>query len=271
MQSLRKSESSVGHEFEREVCLWIKHLYQKLGVDLWHSTRLLSWEKKYGISGNGHEFDCITCFSEKATRLKWMSFLVECKTLHLKNLVEKKTIRIAQSMVLDRNQVEDFLVKCYDCCPESFFRTFTLERTYPVLVSSKPLSEEAFRFAFCYGITVLQPSLRSFTALVRKIGERYDISVSWPRRSGERLTFFPPIEVIVRGLGERLSSGVCSATQSNYEKKITDLIKFRDSVRRSVGLLPQRCSTDRLRLYRRFLDIVKEFERELAAEGRNEH
>jgi len=260
LQDIDLGEKEVGDEFEKLVQSWI--------FPIVHTLRL-TYSMKKGLSGIKHQFDLIAAIPEDAKVGNGLLF--ECKTLWLRRLLEKKKLSAddVNSLLLSRDPLMTFLIKSYDTFPEEFFGTMTLEKVYPVVVSTKPLSRDAFKFALIYGITVLQPSKESFMSFLKKASEHLAIEVGddFVSEISERGSYHLPHYVLqnkLEILADKLSSSDRKEPFDLYRVRARkdELVRFSRQIARKVGTWPQRSKADmgtyESIIYERYLDHARE-------------
>jgi len=239
------SSKEVGEYFEKLVKEWIREsneckyvLSPNIGG---HPT----------ISGCDHEFDIICALRNPAT----YACLLECKTF----VTNELSLKIP---ALIRYEIEHFLFKCYDSLPENFLTNIKFNKVFPVIISTKPLSHSAFKIAWSYGITVIQPSQRSLLRFLKQLRLKLkEMNIAEVQESIKNLNFLPPPFVAKKMLKEK------AEVFSEVKPRVQEIESIIRAFPLPIGKLPKRGDNFRKVLYKKYLDIVRYMQEKGIMEG----
>lgn len=260
-QDLSKGKKEIGDEFEKIVQGWVGRI---------HRTLRLTYNLKRGFSGTKHEFDLIAAIPQDSTTRN-NGLLFECKTLYLRQMAQKQALTddYVYPLLLTRQSVMTFLMKSYDAYPEGFFGTMFLKKVYPVIVSAKPLTRQALKFAIVYGVIVVQPSRESFASFTEEVGRVHNIDFTrqFFEEVNKKAVFYPPLQVPEMEL-QTLVNKITSLKEKDemdllrLGARIRELRAFLKRQRREIGSLPKRkrqfLNLYDFEIYRKYLDHVKQ-------------
>jgi hypothetical protein len=147
--SRRTFSAVTAIDLEKSVFSWVMRLSKRKRYTF--RCLRLAEVPDIGVSGTIHRIDDAILYSGSSVN---NGFLVECKA----------TMSAAGAGVLRPQVVAAFVSAALDLCPKVFFRRHFDEETdgnYCVLISMKPLTESAIRFALSSGVIVIQPMIRT--------------------------------------------------------------------------------------------------------------
>lgn len=259
-QDISKNEKQVGIDFEKTIQGWIGTAYR---------TLRLTFSSQKGISGTRHEFDLITAIP-RPERTRNDGLLFECKNIYLRRLLDKQmlTVKDIHLVLLKRQTIMTFLMKSYDTYPERFFDTMSLDKVYPIIISTKPCTREAFKYACVYGVTVIQPTKQTFIAFIERLSKIYGIRFDkdFCTSIENNASFYAPPQVLYSE-AQMLINSLNKLDQKNpidllrLNARAKELDRIIRHLKREVGNLPKRgeqfLNVYEMETYRRYLDLAR--------------
>jgi hypothetical protein len=238
-QNVQGKTKTIGEDFEKVVHKWVGTTYR---------TLRLTYERKKGASGTKHEFDIIVAVPQDA-KVRNNGLLFECKNIYIGRLCKKHTLTKsdAHSVLLNRESVMTFLMKCYDAYPEGFFDTMFLDKVYPTIISTKPLTRDAFKFTVVYGVTVIQPSRDHFLSFMDQLSKYHSVRFDndFFEELSKNASYYPPLhalnirlQMLVQKLGSLGKKDEMDLLR--LRARLQELALFMKTQKREVGALPKR-------------------------------
>jgi len=162
--------SYAGRELEEMLVSWIFELKKSKAIaNNVFAFRTANYPFK-GKSGVRHKIDVVIYVVGRPA----LCFLVECKNFDIYNF--RENVKKGKVPWVRENVIYSMLMRAYDLCPKLFFEKefrINIERSYCMLMTTRPLTSTAILTALSYGICVIQPEIYSYKILLsEEVSER---------------------------------------------------------------------------------------------------